>query len=165
MLLRSDGFDIPPISMSGTQYDGGLQTARVFADATVAIVVGDWISIYAGQTSNPGAIDGQTYCAADATGTTDNSNFDVVGVALDALASGTGFIQIQISGRCPTCRVDAAVDAGDILCVGTTKGEAVEQVFDAATLANRRSIGRAIGAASSNYAACDVYRHPQWTGP
>ncbi len=164
MILRTDGFDITPISGT-TQYDGGTQTASLFVDATVAIAQYDWIAILAGNTANPGGIDGETYCAADATGTTDESNYDVVGVALEALASGTGFIQVQIAGRVASARVDAAVDADDVLCVGTTKGEAIEQVFDAATTANRRSIGVARAAASSNYAACDVWRHNKFGGP
>lgn len=154
MIVKNDNFD-------GT-YSGGAETVTVWAEATVAIVAGDWLAVSVTDTSNPGAIAGETYIAADATGATDNSNFDVCGVACQALASGTGFIQMQISGRRTSVNVDAAVDAGDILCVGTTKGQAIEQIFDAATNANRRSIGRAVTAASSNTSTVDIYRHPRF---
>ncbi len=154
MVIRTDNFD--------GVYDGGAQTVRLWCEATVAIAVGDWLAISPTDTSNPGGIVGESYIAADATGTTDNSNLDVVGVATEALASGTGWVTCQVRGHIAAANVDAAVDAGDILCVGTTKGVAVEQVFDAATTANRRSIGRAVTAASSGSAICEIFPHPKF---
>jgi hypothetical protein len=153
-VLRPDGFD--------GVYDGGRQDARLWCEATVAIVAGDLIAISPTDTSNPGGILGETYIAADATGATDNSNFDVVGVARESLASGTGFLMVQVNGRSAVTNVDAAVDAMDILCVGTTKGRAIEMIFDGTGNENRRAIGRAVTAASSNLAIVDLFPHPKF---
>jgi len=155
LILRTDNFD--------GNYDGGAGFARLWCEATVAIVAGDWIAISPTDSSNPGAVVGESYIAADATSATDPANFDVVGVATQALASGTGFVVVQTKGRRTGVNVDAAVDAGDILCVGTTKGQAVEQVFDTAnTTENRRSIGRAVTAAVANASTVDIYPHPKF---
>lgn len=153
---KADNFD--------GNFDGeaAAQFVRMWAEATVAIVAGDWLSVSPTDTSNPGAVIGETVIAADATATDDPSNFDVVGVAVDALASGTGFIGVQVAGRRTSVNVDAAVDAGDILCVGTTKGRAIEQVFDASTTANRRAIGKAITVAVSNTSTVEIFKNPRF---
>ncbi len=156
MVLRPDNYD--------GAYDGGAVFATIWCEATVAIVAGDWLSFSPTDVSNPGAVAGETAIAADATGTTDNSNYDTFGVATQALASGTGFLQVQISGRRTLVNVDAAVDAGDSLCVGTTKGVAIEQIFDAATNANRRTIGRAVTAYSGGTSTVDIFLHPKFGG-
>lgn len=154
MIIKTDNFE--------GNYSGAAEFRQVWAEATVAIVAGDWLAVSVTDTSNPGAIAGETYIAADATAATDNSNYDTVGVATEALASGTGFIQMQISGRRTSVNVDAAVDAGDILCVGTTKGRAIEMIFDGTGNENRRAIGRAVTAASSNTSTVDIYKHPKF---
>lgn len=156
-ILKMDDFD--------GNFDGGAMTVRLFCDATTAIVAGDWIAISPTDTANPGAIAGMTFVAAIVSAATDSANYDVVGVACEALASGTGFINVQVSGHRTGCNVDAAVDAGDILMVGGTKGRAIEHIFDGGTTGNnRRQIGRANTAASSNTSTCEIYRHPLFGG-
>src|SRR3990167_3958684 len=142
LILRTDNFD--------GNFDGAYGSARLWCEATVAIVAGDWIAISPTDTSNPGAVIGETYIAADATSPTDPANYDVVGVAPEALASGTGWVVVQTKGRRTSVNVDAAVDAGDILCVGTTKGRAIEMIFDGTGNENRRAIGRAVTVAVTN---------------
>lgn len=153
-VYKTDNFD--------GNYSGGAEFRQLWCEASVAIVEGDWLAVSVTDTSNPGAIAGETYIAADATGATDNSNYDTVGVATQALASGTGFLMVQISGRRTGVNVDAAVDVGDILCIGTTKGRAIETIFDGTGNENRRPIGRAVTAASSNTSTVDIYKHPKF---
>ncbi len=166
MILKTDGWDIGPISGTA-QYDGGKQTARLwFNTASGAVAVGDFVAVFATDTGNPGAIDGETYHIADSD--VIDAAYDTVGVALEAMAiTQTGFLQVQISGRYVGANVDsnASVANGDPLCIGGTAGRAIEQVLDASTTANRRTIAICRSTPSNNTADVDLIRHPHFAGP
>lgn len=153
-VIKSDNFD-------GT-YSAAAMFVRLWCEATVAIASGDWVAVYATDTSNPGAVDGETYRVAD----NDNAGAgcDVVGVATEALASGTGWVTVQVRGRRASVNVDsgASVANGDPLCIGATAGRAVEQIIDASTTANRRTIGICRSTPSGNTATVDILAHPKF---
>lgn len=164
-VLKPDGFDVNAITLSGTNFDGGFQSVQCFCDATVAIAAGDWIAVYPTTTADPGGTDGYEYRIANSGNV--GAATDTIGVALQALASGTGFIQVQISGYNTIANVDsgASVANGDPLCIGATGGRAIEQVLDAATTANRRTIGICRSTPSANVATVEILRHPRFAGP
>jgi hypothetical protein len=167
-VLRADGFDINAVT-GVANYDEGAVFAQLWCDATVGIAVGDWVAVYYGSTSNPGAIDGETYRIADA----DNvgAAVDTVGVAMQALTVGSAanFIQVQIGGYCPVANVDSAggppptIVDGTPLCISATGGRATTNVLDASTTANRRTIGTCRSVPAANLAAVSINRHPRFT--
>jgi len=153
---RTDGWD-------GNNAVGVVQYVQLWCVGTTAIAVGDWVAVYATDTTNPGAIDGESFRLADS----DNigAATDTVGVATQALAlNASGFILVQVSGSYVGANVDsgASVANGDPLCIGSTGGRAIEQVLDASTTANRRTIGICRSTPSANTATVEILPHPRF---
>lgn len=150
--IKTDGW-----AGSGTNVSS-MAAQDVMLWCTAAVTEGDWIATHATDTTNPGAIDGESYRTADA----DNADakYGTVGVALQT-TSAAGYAMVRIAGSITSANVADAVSDGNDLSIGTTAGRAIAYT---GTDPDLRVIGRATSDGSvSNVASVIIYRHPRFT--
>jgi hypothetical protein len=146
--IKTDGFE--------GQNTLGLQVVNLYITDTSGSV-GDWVAIYAGDTTNPGAIDGESYRIADA----DNADakYDTVGVLMQTVTAA-GFYPVAVKGRVQAnVTSGASVASGDRLTIGSTAGRAIEIT---GTDPDLRIIGACRSTPSGNLAYVDIYPHPRF---
>lgn len=136
MALRPDNFD--------ANLGDGAIFANLWVTTTLKIENGDWIAIHTADTTNPGAVTGESYRTAISTDA--ESMVNTVGVACEAVAAGAAarFIQVQIKGRRTQVSVDddGGFADGGPLCIHSSAGQATGQLIDTSTgTINRRTIG------------------------
>lgn len=121
---------------------------------TEAITAGDWVAVYASDTTNPQGRAGDSFRKAD------NSNadalYDTVGVAVQT-TTAAGQCSIQVRGYCAVANVASAADGQ--LAISTTAGRAEDY---AGTNPELRVIGSTQAAASGNVASVYLNVHPRF---
>lgn len=146
--IKSDGF-APAGTNVATE---AMQIVSLWC--TEAITSGNWIAVYAGDTTNPA---GQ---AGDSFRTAINSNadavYDTVGVAT-ATTTGAGYCPVQVRGWCASANV--ATGASGVLALSSTSGRAEDY---AGTNPELRPLGTTQAAASGNVAAVFLNVHPRF---
>lgn len=146
MILKLDGFD-------GQDTESAVDASLYLTEAVTA---GDWIAVYAGDTTNPAGTDGDSYRRADS----DNADalYDTVGVAV-ATTSGAGMALVRVRGR---ISANVTTGASGDLAIGSTAGRAVNY---SGTNPLLRVIGRAYGTAANNTAVVSINPHPRFLSP
>lgn len=126
---------------------------------TEAVTAGDAISIHWADTTNPGAVQGESYRIGDS----DEETYDFVGIAL-ATTSAAGYAAVQVRGVVTTANVDsgASVAIGDKLSLGSTAGRLIEYTGTNPAL---RVVGVCLTTPSGNTASILLYGHPKFTSP
>lgn len=146
---KADGF-----ALDGST-NSNLEAAQfVSLWCTAAITSGDWIAVYAGDTTNPQGRAGDSFRTADA----DNADalYDTVGVAVQT-TTAAGYCLVQTRGYCATANVASAADG--VIAISSTAGRAENY---AGTNPELRPLGTTQAAASGNVASVYLNVHPRF---
>jgi len=145
------------VNLSGFALDG----TNVASDAaqvttywcTEAVTLGDWISFYDSDTTNPAGMKG--YSVRKAINSNADALYGTFGVATQT-TTAAGPLGVQVKGYCAVANVTTAADGQ--LSIGGTGGRAIDY---AGTNPELRVIGVTQAAASGNLAAVFIFEHPR----
>lgn len=121
---------------------------------TEAVTLGDWISFYDSDTTNPAGMKGYSVRKAD--GNNADAVYGTFGVATQTLTAA-GPLAVQVKGYCAVANVTTSADGQ--LSIGTASaGRAINY---AGTNPELRVIGVTQAAASGDLAAVFIFEHPR----